>query len=64
MSAISFMNKISIICEEIDHHPDWRNLYTSLYVTLATHDTGNTITQKDILLAEKMNILFWEEKNT
>lgn len=58
ISAIEYIHEMSIICEEINHHPDWRNVYNNLYIILTTHDAKNTITQKDITLAKKMNLLF------
>ena len=42
------------IAETMQHHPEWRNVYNKVTVTLTTHDAGG-ITQKDITLAEKMD---------
>ena len=25
--ALSFMNKVGVRCDEIDHHPKWTNVY-------------------------------------
>jgi 4a-hydroxytetrahydrobiopterin dehydratase len=43
--------------EEMNHHPDWSNVYSTVNVTLNTHDSGG-ITHKDILLAKAMNQVF------
>ena len=36
--AISFMNKVGVKCEEMDHHPKWTNVYNRLEIELFTHD--------------------------
>lgn len=48
MSAIS---RIAFECEALNHHPDWRNVYNMLYITLSTHD-ANGITELDFQLLE------------
>lgn len=63
LEAMRYMDRVAAICEEMHHHPDWRNVYNTLYVVLTTHDAGNTITEKDIMLAEKMDEIFLEYKD-
>ena len=48
--AISFMNKVGVKCEKIDHHPKWTNVYNRLEIELFTHDK-NGLTIKDFHLA-------------
>jgi 4a-hydroxytetrahydrobiopterin dehydratase len=48
MSAIS---RIAFECEALNHHPDWRNVYNMLYITLSTHDVDG-ITELDFQLLE------------
>jgi 4a-hydroxytetrahydrobiopterin dehydratase len=43
--------------EEMNHHPDWSNVYSTVHVMLSTHDSGG-ITHKDIALAKSMNQIF------
>ena len=43
--------------EKIDHHPEWFNVYSSVEVTLATHDAGG-ITSLDLELAHFMNDIY------
>ena len=49
-AAFAFMTRVALRAEQMDHHPEWFNVYNRLEVTLATHD-ANGITQKDIDLA-------------
>jgi len=37
-----------------DHHPQWKNVYKTVQVVLATHDAGG-VTKLDIQLAKAMN---------
>ncbi len=48
MSAIS---RIAFECEALNHHPDWRNVYNMLYITLSTHDADG-VTELDFQLIE------------
>lgn len=57
MSAIDFMVKVSRVCEEMNHHPNWKNIYDRVEVDLSTHELSG-VTVKDIELARKMNELF------
>lgn len=38
--AWSFMNACAVKAEEINHHPEWLNVYNKVEVTLSTHDIG------------------------
>lgn len=52
--ALSKMVEIGFICERLNHHPDWSNVYNKLHIRLTTHDKGG-ITESDILLAKEIN---------
>ena len=52
--ALSFMNKIGVRCDEIDHHPKWTNVYNKLEIERFTHDK-NGLTIKDFDLAMFMD---------
>ena len=48
--ALSFMNKVGVKSEEMDHHPKWTNVYNRLEIELFTHDKDG-LTLKDFDLA-------------
>lgn len=58
--AMAFMNAVAEIAEEMQHHPEWTNIYNRLDVRLTTHEAGNRITDKDRDLAEAMRQLYIE----
>jgi 4a-hydroxytetrahydrobiopterin dehydratase len=49
--AMAWMLRCSYAIEKMDHHPERKNVYNRVYVTLRTHDAGNIITEKDKQLA-------------
>ncbi|CAD8083974.1 unnamed protein product [Paramecium sonneborni] len=48
--AFSFMTQVAIFSEQINHHPEWENLFNTIKIKLIT-DEVNNITVKDIFLA-------------
>ena len=58
--AFSFMTKVAEIAEQMNHHPWWANVYNRVEIELSTHDAGNTVTQKDLDLAEAIDAVFDE----
>ena len=55
--AWSFMEKVSVVVKQADHHPKWTNLYNKVSFELATHDVGNLVTDKDRGLAKEIDAL-------
>ena len=54
--AFGFMARVALVAEKSDHHPEWRNVYKTVEVVLATHDAGG-VTARDIELAIAMNAI-------
>ncbi len=52
--AWGFMNRVALVAEQMDHHPEWFNVYNKVDVTLSTHDAGG-LTALDVTLATKMD---------
>lgn len=53
--AFAFMTRIAMLAEQMNHHPDWNNVYNRVHIKLNTHDAGNTVTDKDRKLAEAID---------
>jgi 4a-hydroxytetrahydrobiopterin dehydratase len=50
VKAFSFMTKIALHAEKMNHHPEWFNVYNRITIDLMTHDAGG-ITSNDVELA-------------
>ncbi|WP_323119294.1 4a-hydroxytetrahydrobiopterin dehydratase [Burkholderia alba] len=48
--AFGFMTRVAIKAQEMDHHPEWFNVYNRVDITLSTHDADG-LTERDIKLA-------------
>ena len=55
--AFAFMTRVALEAEKMDHHPLWTNVWNSVEIWLSTHDAGNVVTEKDRILAEKIDKL-------
>jgi 4a-hydroxytetrahydrobiopterin dehydratase len=49
--AMSFMGRIAFEAEELNHHPEWTNVYDRVVIRLNTHDVGGVVTARDVALA-------------
>jgi 4a-hydroxytetrahydrobiopterin dehydratase len=52
--AWGFMSRAALVAEKLNHHPEWRNVYNVVDVTLSTHDCHG-LSQLDIDLAKAMD---------
>ena len=52
--AWGFMARAALKAEALNHHPEWRNVYNVVDVTLATHDCHG-LSALDITLARAMD---------
>lgn len=57
--AMSFMTRVAFEAEELNHHPEWTNVYNKVEVRLNTHDAGGKVTQKDVELATRVQGISW-----
>ena len=49
--AFGFMTRVAIKAQEMDHHPEWTNVYNRVEITLTSHD-ANGLTDRDAKLAK------------
>jgi 4a-hydroxytetrahydrobiopterin dehydratase len=55
------MHFMQIAAKEIaihNHHPEWSNVYNKVSVKLTTHDAGNSVTEKDEMLAVALDAIY------
>lgn len=53
-AAWTFMQAVADAAEQLDHHPDWRNVYNKVEIRLSTHDAGG-LTELDFALAKAID---------
>lgn len=54
LEAMEFVNKIAVVAEAANHHPDIVINYNKVTLSLVSHDSGG-VTQRDIRMAGKIN---------
>ncbi|WJF90330.1 4a-hydroxytetrahydrobiopterin dehydratase [Paraburkholderia bonniea] len=54
--AFGFMTRVAIKAQEMNHHPEWFNVYNTLDITLSTHDVDG-LSERDIKLARFIDAL-------
>ena len=54
VEAFSFMTKVALEAEKIDHHPEWSNTYNNVDIKLSTHDLKG-ISTFDFYLAKRID---------
>jgi 4a-hydroxytetrahydrobiopterin dehydratase len=61
LDAISFINRVAVIAERKNHHPDIRISYNRVTISLITHDVKG-LTDLDFQLAEEIDTLISDFK--
>ena len=52
--AWAFMSRAALAAEQLDHHPEWSNVYNRVEVLLTTHDCDG-LSALDIELAKRLD---------
>lgn len=56
--AFAFMTRVALLAEKADHHPDWKNSWNKVWISLSTHSAGHTITDQDRALAKAIDAVY------
>jgi 4a-hydroxytetrahydrobiopterin dehydratase len=54
VEAFAFMTKVALLAERRNHHPDWKNVYDRVTITLTDYEAGG-VSRRDIDLAEAID---------
>ena len=58
--AVKFVDKIALLAEKENHHPDIEIFgYKNVKIKLTTHDEGSKVTEKDINLSQEIDQLIF-----
>ena len=52
-TCFAFMTHVALMAEQLNHHPEWMNVYHQLTIDLITHKV-NALTELDFRLATMM----------
>jgi len=55
--AFAFMTRVALLAEQQGHHPNWKNVWNTVDISLCTHDAGDVVTEKDRKLAAAIDKL-------
>jgi 4a-hydroxytetrahydrobiopterin dehydratase len=54
--AWGFMNRVALIAESLNHHPEWFNVWSTVRIDLTTHDVGG-LSPYDVEFATRVDKL-------
>jgi 4a-hydroxytetrahydrobiopterin dehydratase len=52
--AWGFMNRVALLAEKQDHHPEWFNVYNRVDIVLSTHECDG-LSERDLRLAKSID---------
>jgi 4a-hydroxytetrahydrobiopterin dehydratase len=53
--AVAFIVQVAFEAEQLNHHPELHNVYSTVTLKLNTHDAGGKVTQLDVDLARAIS---------
>lgn len=57
LDGLAFVQRVAELAELVQHHPHITIDYTTVRISLQTHDEGNVVTEKDLEMAGAINKL-------
>lgn len=57
ITAFGYMTRIALVAQEMNHHPEWCNVWNKITVDLSTHSLGG-LSNLDFELAAKIDQIF------
>jgi 4a-hydroxytetrahydrobiopterin dehydratase len=60
--AFGFMTRVALAAEQLNHHPEWSNVWNRVVINLTTHDCGG-LSNLDLALAQRIDALAVQQGN-
>ncbi len=57
IAAFGYMTRIALVAQEMNHHPEWCNVWNKVAIDLSTHSVGG-LSNLDFELAGKIEQIF------
>lgn len=57
--AFAFVVRVALLAEKNSHHPKWSNECNKVEIWLCTHNHGDEVTDKDRMMAKKIDELLY-----
>jgi 4a-hydroxytetrahydrobiopterin dehydratase len=60
IQALSFINEVAVVAEDLNHHPEWSNVYDRVHISLITHDAApprGALSKLDLELAQRIDAI-------
>ena len=57
LDALAYVQKVGLVAEELNHHPDIDIRWKWVTISCCTHDAHNQVTKFDIRLADRIHSL-------
>lgn len=54
--AFAFMTRVALLAEQMNHHPEWSNVWNRVDILLTTHDAGG-LSERDVAMAQAVDRL-------
>jgi 4a-hydroxytetrahydrobiopterin dehydratase len=54
--AFGFVTRVALAAEQLNHHPEWSNVWNRVVINLTTHDCGG-LSKLDLALAQRIDAL-------
>ena len=55
-AAFGWMTRAALVAEQMNHHPEWFNVYNRVEIMLTTHDADG-LSLRDVKMARKIDAL-------
>ena len=60
--AFGFMTRVALAAEQLNHHPEWSNVWNRVVINHTTHDCGG-LSNLDLALAQRIDALAAQQGN-